>query len=785
MTKIQTSFCSLCALQATHPIVDDQEHTFCCPGCQAVFNVLHSQGLVADWKEHPLFQQALKSGLISNPDLIDQIEQQEPSAYKWEKYYLEISNMWCVSCAKVIQWILLREKGIRKCIVDYTTDLMVVEFSPMEISKNRILVLLDSFGYQAHSLESRSRNNFHSDLYWRFGIAVFFTLNIMMFSYPIYASYFDHDQGWGILFSQLSFFASLPVIFYSGWPILRRFWTGLKVQIFGMETLVMIGVATAFGLSLYELLRGTSLVYFDSLSAIITFVLLGKLLDAKAKAVAKDSLVQLIKSVPKRARKKQTDGSFQFMPIKEIGIGDEILTLAGEKIVLDGVIVEGEMTCDESVMTGEPVLIRKKNGDSVLAGSLIQTGTCLTRVTTSLEQTVFHQIIDSVKEDLDHKSNSSQILDLILRWFIPFVLFFSLTSSSLFYFSGGSFVESLLRFVSILLISCPCAIGIAAPLAESYLVQGLAQLGVLVRNKECLKFLGKETVFVFDKTGTLTEGKFKVHEGLSQLSAEHKSLLKSLACHSNHPVACAIAQAISDPLVNLLNINEIPGKGIYGEYQGKSYRLGSKVFLEENLINIPSNAEEGIYTLTYFAEGGCLITKIKLGDSLREQSRQIIKSLYPAKTILLSGDNNKTVSSVAFQCGFSAFQAETTPLEKKAFVMDLKKQSQVIAMIGDGINDAPAIVNAHIGISVANAVDVSMQASDLLLLNDNLMVIPKIRAIGLKGQRILRQNLFWAFFYNIVGMGLAALGLMTPIFSAFAMTLSSLIVLLNARRLEK
>lgn len=784
--KPETSSCTLCELPISHPIIQD-EHAFCCGGCQAVFNVLKMQNQLADWKEHPLFRQALKSGLISNPDLAAQINQKESPEQKWEKYYLEVSNMWCASCGKVIEWILLREKGIRKCTVDYATDLMVVEFSPLSISKEKIISLLVSFGYQAHTLENRSADTLYTDLYKRFGIAAFFSINIMMFSYPIYASYFNQeDQGWGRLFSWLSFFASLPVIFYSGWPILRRFWTSIKVQIFGMETLVMIGITTAFALSLYELFQGTSYVYFDSLTAIITFVLLGKMIDAKAKATAKESIIRLIKSVPKRARKKQAEGVYEFVSIKEVKIGDEIRILTGEKIVLDGVVVEGEAACDESVMTGEPILIRKKVGDSVLAGSLLQQGTCSVRVTATLEQTVFHQIIDSVQEDMQHKSRSVRAIERVLKWFIPFVIIFSLGSASLFYFVQGPFLqEALLRFISILLISCPCAIGIAAPLAESYLIQGLAKLGILVRNRGCLRFLGNETVFVFDKTGTVTEGKFKVLKGLSHLSEEQKLILKSLAANSTHPISYAISHSILTHQISLENINEYPGKGIQGEFQGKNYRLGSRQFLQEALFDPNEEGSDEEYTTAFFSEGGKCIAKISLGDTLKGQIVEVIQSLYPLKTVLLSGDNAKAVSSAALQCGFTDFKSEVTPLEKKAFIAALKEMGGTIAMIGDGINDAPALVNAHIGISVANAVDVSMQASDVLLMSDNLLVIPKMRILAKKGQRILKQNLFWAFFYNVIGMFLAAFGWLTPIFSAFAMTVSSIIVLLNARRLEK
>lgn len=790
---IEEKKCALCTLAVDHSRIEEDGVVFCCPGCRAVFAILQTQNQLADWKAHPLFQQALKSGLISNPELLEELDQQPAHPVReWEKYTFEIPNMWCSSCAEVIKWILLKEKGIRKCVVDYATDLVALEFSPRLIGKAKIGSILASLGYQVQSLEDSAGAKSHMDLYIRFGIAAFFTLNIMMFSYPIYASYFDqNDEGWGMLFAWLSLYASLPVVLYSGWPILRRFWTGMRVQILGMETLVAIGISTAFGLSLYELWHGRAVVYFDSMTAVITFVLLGKMIENKAKLTAKESIISLVKSLPKRARKKQADESFKFVPIRDVLIGDHMQILTGEKVNLDGIIVKGDVACDESLMTGEPYLIRKKPGDSVVAGSLIQQGTCVIQVTTTLAQTALHQIIHSVQEDMQHKARHLRAVDQVLKWFIPFVITFAALAAALFYhFGTPPIAESRLqatciRFMTVLLISCPCAIGIAAPLAESYLIQGLAKLGALVRNRGCLKFLGRETLYVFDKTGTVTEGKFKVLGGLASLSQQQKALLKGLSSQSIHPISCAIAQAIPGRPVHVSQVKEYAGQGIEGEFEGKRYRLGSRQYLADAHISTAEIKAEHPHSVAYFSEANQCLAVIALGDSLKEHIQEVIKSLHPLKTFLLSGDCDRAVSFVAHTCGFTGFKGAVSPMAKKEHIATLRKNGEIVAMIGDGINDAPALANAHIGLCVANATDVSMQASDILLLSDNLHLLKKMRLLAQKGQRIVTQNLFWAFFYNVIGMFLAAIGYLNPIFAAFAMTASSVIVLLNAQRLPK
>lgn len=791
--------CALCR----HPIAglfhkseEEEETVFCCKGCQIVYHILKAQGALDSFQDHPIYRQALQAGLITNPHLqFSKQEEEKIPEEDFQKIHLTIQNMWCPSCAQVIHLILLREKGVCQCVVDYSTDLAIIKYTPRLISKEKIIGLLHRIGYQSQLLQDPFEKTIHQALLLRFIVAAFFSLNVMMFSYPIYATYFDggEAEGYAKLFAWLSLIGSLPVLLYSAWPIWRRFYTGLKVGIWGMETLICIGVLTATGLSLYELSRGSPYVYFDSITVIIMFVLLGKIIETRAKFSAKDALIKLSLALPRRGRKRLASGEALFVPIKEIHSGDHLIVRMGEKIVLDGTVVEGSGICDESLMTGESLPVTKQKGATALAGTILQQGNLVVQVTASLKETVLQRIIDMIGQEIEHKSRYVRAVDQIVKWFIPFVI-------GLAFITGiGSFVAgvtdegqtalqtAIIRAVSVLLISCPCAIGIAAPLVESCILNVLAKSGIIVRNRGCLAFLGRETVFVFDKTGTVTEGRFAVCRGLDTLTFEDKTALKGLTEQSLHPIAFAIHQSLLCPVPVFEKIEEIVGKGIQGIWQGQSYYLGSSGFLIQLGVSLTEqNFEESdsILTTVYFAKEKKCLGSLVLGDQIRSGVREFIHLLGPIKSLLVSGDAVSPVAKTAKQCEIQEWHAKCQPLQKRELIDKLKQKGEIIAMLGDGMNDAPALTAAHIGIAVVSATDISAQVSDLLMTSNSFHTLSILREVGVKGQKIIKQNLFWAFFYNFLGLGLAMAGMLTPLFAAFAMVVSSLIVLLNAQRVS-
>jgi heavy metal translocating P-type ATPase len=787
--------CALCnEVISKHPIIDGI-NSFCCAGCNAVFNILSVKQQLDGFEKNPIFLQALRSGLISNPTLLEMIQKQKEEIIEDEKtkLYLEISEMWCPSCAEIIKLMVSKEKGVVSCVIDYSTDLAAIEYSPRHLSRDDIVNLIQKLGYRPHLLDSVERKAVSKDLYLRFGIAVFCALNSMMFAYPLYATYFSYDgENYGQLFAWLSFFVSFPVVFYSAMPIWRRFLNSLKTGILGMETLVMIGVSAAFGLSVAELWKSGTHVYFDSMTVIIVFVLLGKIIEARAKFSAKESLLRLTRSTPRRGRKLFADGSSSFVLVKEIDKGDCLIAFPGERITLDGVVIAGEGACDESLMTGEAIPICKRIGDDVLGGTILVQGHLTYRITNNAEETALQKIIEMVEQDVGHKSVYVRSADRIVRWFVPSIIFIAIVTASICWiFPEEEDIDpsqtAFLRALAVLLISCPCAIGIAAPTAESHIINGLASIGALVRNRGCLPLIGKETVIVLDKTGTVTEGRYVVQSGFETLNKYDREALYNISSQSIHPVSCAISSSLFDEKRQTVEkLEEIVGFGLKAVIRENYYLLGSVRFMQQMRIPLPNLDEvKEVGSTVFFAKDNVLLSVLLLGDRIRSQMPEMLSLLKPVKTILLSGDSEDAVSKVAKKCGFDTWKAGCTPFEKRDYIENLKQNGNVVCMLGDGVNDAPALAAANIGISVVSATDMSIQVSDLLLTTENLGVIPQIRNFALRGQKIVKQNLFWAFFYNVVGIFLAAFGMLSPIFAAFAMSISSLTVLFNSRRLYK
>ncbi len=788
--------CSLCQTPIHSTVYYDQNQAFCCTGCQTVYSILTAQNVAEHFKDHPVFKQALQCGIISNPTLLEEMraKQQEKEGLKdCQKLFLEIGEMWCPSCARLISLYLERQAGIKQCHVDYCTDYASIEYTPFLMSKEKIIRLIQHLGYQPISIQTEKIQAVSRPLALRFIVAAFFASNIMMFSYPIYTSYFhEHTQEYPLLFAWLSLLSSIPVMTYCAWPIWKRFWNGCKVGIWGMETLILIGTFSAFALSIVELVQGSPYVYFDSMSVIIAFVLLGKIFESKAKFSAKDSLLNLVKAMPRRGRKKSSTGIDSFVPLKEIQQGDTLIVLAGEKIVLDGCVEEGEGTCDESLLTGESLPIFKKSGDLVLAGTLLQQGYLSIKVTSKPNETALYQIYEMVEVDIGRKNHSISFVDQIVKWFVPCVIVLGVLTALYCLFMQVSdqtlqpLQTGILRFAAVLLISCPCAIGIAAPLAESYIINAMASYGAIIRNRRCLSLLGREDDMVFDKTGTITEGKFTVWKGLEKLSFQDQRSLKGLIAYSNHPLSVAINQGLFCPPYPFDRFEELAGKGLRGYHEDQIFLLGSEIFHKENGVNGDFNDDEesDYFTPVYFAKNQQLLTKILLGDQIRPESLTLINHLKDVHTFLVSGDAEKVVASVAKQCHFSDWKARTHPLEKREFIIGLQKKGHIVSMVGDGMNDAPALTAADIGISVMSASDMSVQVSDILLTQPRLDKLMTLRRIAVFGRKIIYQNLFWAFFYNCIGIGLAMFGLLTPLFATFAMMISSVIVLLNTYRIK-
>lgn len=781
--------CLLCA--GTVPKNDTiffEDQPFCCHGCQTVYTILQARNTVGDYRKNPLFLQALRSGLIANPNLIAELESRQKSLSKdreQEYLQLEIGDMWCPSCAEVIRLVLLQTMGIVNCTVDYTTDMAAIAFCPIQIGKEELLKKISSLGYQPRLLTDPTQRQVHRSLWLRFFVAACAAVNIMMLSYPLYAAHYSGEESAAnttTLFAGLSVALSLPVVTWCAWPIYRRAFNAMLVGFLGMEALVSIGVIAAGLLSFYGLLDGNNVIYLDSATAIIALVLLGKILEAKAKFSSKEMLLLLTKLLPRRCRKVDEEGKFVIVALKDLIIGEKIAVWTGEKLPLDGLIIEGEGVFNEAVVTGEAFPSYKKVGDKVIGGSLLIQGNIVIKIEKGLEESLLQRIVVSIEEVIREKIQYKRPADAIALWFVPAVLFVAAMTLV----SSGEWQAVL----AVMMISCPCAIGVAAPLVESHLIHFLAGRGVVIRNRGCLALLGKETLWVCDKTGTVTTGRFRISEGMESLNSKERVVLKAMTSHSVHPLAVAIATALSQDCSNekLQAVKEMAGRGIWGTYEGEEFWLGSERFFSEANIAIPKkkkidSLQERVSTQVHFAKERKWITTITLSDEIKEGAENFIHCLAPMKTLLLSGDSEAATGAVAKHCGFSEWIALQLPEEKRTIIEKRKACGEIVCMIGDGINDAMALAAAQIAISAVGATDISKNVSDVVLTGEQWGVLAEMRREAKRAQKIIRQNLFWAFFYNIIGIPLAAIGLLPPLFAAFAMTVSSLMILINSQRI--
>ena len=743
--------CALCG-QGALSGVGEEGRQFCCVGCRTVWHLLSAQKALENYEEHPIWRQAVLSGLISNPNLT--FKKEEGKVLKRAAF--EIREMWCPSCAEVIEYLVRLEKGVASCHVDYATDRAFIEYDPCQVGEEALFSFIKSLGYDPVPFEGILGKPISFSLYLRFFIAAFCALNVMMLAYPLYATYFNKGgEEWGMLLAWISLAFSLPVLLYSAYPIFQRFFHAMRTGLFGMESLVVAGISAAFILSTLNLFQGNSQVYYDTLTVVVALVLLGKILESKAKFSAKEAFYSLARALPQRARRRGV-----FLPIKDIAPGDDIEVVAGERIPLDGHVTEGEAWVNEAAMTGEPLSKRVRKGDKVSSGTILETGRL--EIAVSGGASSLENIVSSCRINLEHKSAYVRALDAPLRLFVPFVLLFAALIGFFFGFE---------RALATVLISCPCAIGIAAPLVEARLIDLFSKRGAIVRNRGALAKLPDITLFAFDKTGTLTQGEFSV-KGSDTLDRGVQRVLKGLSAASEHPLCRALHRHLDVEAEPVTHVFETKGAGIEG---GGAF-LGSRAYLTSKGLSVPPS--EDSETEVFFSFEG-KTHRLSFTDEIRPEAPQTLARL--PKTLLLSGDRRAPVEAAANLCGIDAWKSELSPLDKLRYLKELQSQGEKVAFTGDGINDAPALSQADIGLAAASSLGLSQAASDLLL-TTSLSTLPHLISLAKTARRLIHQNLFWAFFYNLLGLPLAALGTLTPIFAAFAMTASSLFVLLNSLR---
>ncbi len=620
------------------------------------------------------------------------------------------------------------------------------------------------------------------------------------------------------VFNWLQAILATPVVLWGGWPFFVRGWASFKTWNLNMFSLISLGTGAAFIFSVFALLfpnllpdafkmNGMSPLYFEAAAVIVTLVLMGQVLELRARSRTNDAIKSLLELAPNTALRVKPDGSEEEVHLDQVQVGDVLRVKPGGKVPVDGEVTDGHSNIDESMITGEPVPVEKKVGDKVTAGTVNQTGTFLLRANKVGADTLLSRIVQMVNDAGRSRAPIQKLADQVSGWFVPAVMGVAVIAFAAWAIFGPSpaLANGLVAAVSVLIIACPCALGLATPISIMVGVGRGATEGVLIKDAEALELMEKVDTLVVDKTGTLTEGKPKVQSVVAVAGTDEKDVLKfaaSLDVLSEHPLAVAIVNHAKEQNLSLEAIEQfasITGKGVRGLLNGKKISLGNLRMMEDENVDITALAAEveklrGLaQTVMFLSLENKLAGIVSVADPIKSTSREAIEKLHAAglKIIVLTGDNATTAAAVAKQLGLDDFKADVLPEDKLNYLKELQAKGRIVAMAGDGVNDAPALAQANVGIAMGTGTDVAMNSARIVLVKGDLRGIAKARLLSEHTMKNIRQNLFFAFIYNFLGVPIAAgilypwFGiLLSPMIASAAMALSSVSVIGNALRLR-
>ena len=742
-----------------------------------------------------------------------------------ETLTLPVEGMTCASCVARVEKTLKKIDGVETANVNLATEAVALSFDPARTSLDVLAKAVESSGYQLvlpqkpsegilaqtmrpseGSVESHQEKSYRQ-LKREFLFSLILTIPILLINMLSMTAWFmSHIPLSMDEVNKLLLILTTPVMIVSGKRFFRPAWKLAQHFAADMNTLVAVGTGAAFFYSAAVVLfpqwfpSGTNLndVYFDSAAVIITLILMGRMLEARAKHKASDSIKLLLGLQPKTARIIKDKKEFE-IPITDVAVGDVIIVRPGERIPVDGVILIGASSVDESMVSGESIPVEKSIGDKVIGSTMNKNGSFEFRAAAVGADTVVAHIAKLVEEAQGSKAPIQHLADKIASIFVPVVMVIALAAFGIWYFIiGVGFAAALMNAIAVLVIACPCALGLATPTAIMVGTGRGASLGVLIKNAESLERAHKINTIVFDKTGTITSGIPSVTDIQGFNGADEWTVLRlaaSLEKKSEHPLGAAVVREAAKRSLVLDETDSFhshTGFGVEGIVNGRKAIVGSEKMMRDAFIDIAPAltaiirfSEQGKTPILVAADGK-LIGIIAIADTLRPASNNTVAELKEMgfDLVLLSGDNSLTARAIAAQAGIRQVFGEVLPQEKVTKIKELQSQGKIVAMVGDGMNDAPSLAQADVGIAIGTGTDIAMEAADITLMRTDLRGV--LRAIRLSRQtmRTIKQNLFWAFIYNSIGIPMAAMGMLNPMFAAGAMALSSVSVVTNSLRLR-
>ncbi|MEE9307944.1 MAG: heavy metal translocating P-type ATPase [Spirochaetia bacterium] len=734
-----------------------------------------------------------------------------------ERATLAVSGMTCATCALRIEKGLKNVAGVNLASVNLATEKATVEYDPKLVEEGQFEKLIRDLGYDAiqepsqdldtqaavdstdREKELRQREARKLRVSFIVSASLSVPLLVAMFAglFNIEALMFLHNP-----IVQLAL--ATPVQFVIGYRFYKHAYKSLRSGSPSMDVLVALGTSAAYLYSIYNgFLRSLPVgqspaLYFEASAIIITLVLLGKLLEAVAKGRTSEAIKRLIGLQPKTARVLRS-GEEVDIPIAEVQVGEVVLVRPGEKIPVDGEIIDGSSAVDESMITGESIPAEKAAGDPVIGATINTFGAFSFKASKVGKDTVLAQIIRVVEEAQGSKPPIQRLADRVAGIFVPVVLGVAVITFLIWLLAAGNLTMGLISAVAVLVIACPCAMGLATPTAIMVGTGKGAENGILIRSGESLELAYKLNAVVLDKTGTITRGKPSVTDVVSLNGWSRADLLRVAGAaekNSEHPLGIAVFEAARSELKGIEESTEFqttPGKGVQAVVEGRAVLIGTRSYLREHNVSIEAvedqvnELEAAGKTVMLLSVDGTAQGLLAVADRVKDSSRRAIQVLKEMglQVYMITGDNRRTAEAIGREVGVADIMADVLPERKAQAVEEIRKQGKIVAMVGDGINDAPALVTADIGMAMGTGTDIAMESADITLMNGDLMSVPIAIQLSQRTMRKIKQNLFWAFFYNIVGIPIAALGMLNPIIAGAAMAFSSVSVVSNSLSLRR
>jgi Cu+-exporting ATPase len=724
-----------------------------------------------------------------------------------EKANFKITGMSCASCSNRIEKGLNKLPGIYGATVNLAAEKATVEYDPREITIEQMKAKVDALGFKAHDLtDNKDRNKEKTVKEAEVSRHRFRLILSAVLSFPLLLAMILHF--FGIMGTighflnnpYLQLILATPVQFVAGWQFYRGAYAALRNGSSNMDVLVALGTSAAYLYSIANVVRGIPELYFETSAILITLIILGKLLEARAKGHTSEAIKALMGLQAKTARVIR-NGEEIDITIESVLVGDVIVVRPGEKVPVDGIIIEGNSAVDESMLTGESLPVDKKADDKVVGATINKFGTFTFKATKVGKDTALAQIVRIVEEAQGSKAPIQRFADVVSGYFVPTIIGIALATFLGWYFimDPGNFSRALINCTAVLVIACPCALGLATPTSIMVGTGKGAENGILIKGAEHLENAHKLTSIVLDKTGTITKGEPDVTDIIPFADISEAELL-ALAVQaekkSEHPLAQAIVkygQAQGNVVADPDSFTAIPGYGVEAVLNGKRILVGTRKLMRENNINIDAlipqieRLEEQGKTVMLMASGEQMLGLIAVADTVKEDSAQAVTALKELgiDVWMITGDNERTARTIAGQVGIEHVMFEVLPEHKAEKVESLKREGKVVAMVGDGINDAPALATADVGFAIGTGTDVAIEAADITLMSGDLRGIVAAIKLSKATMTNIKQNLFWALIYNSLGIPVAVAGYLSPVVAGAAMAFSSVSVVMNALRLKR